>query len=253
MKQTITSPEDWVIKDRVYILKGNKNPLTRTIPAKHTSRYPMTYFDEEKGYQRELRYASNQPSVFVDEQNGPSTLAHIVFRDGTLAVPRKNQALQKLLSCYHPFRDKIFKEFDKVVLAKDELLELETELAALNLANTIELDHQEAILRVEYGTQVSNMSSKEIKRDILIMAKNSPRTFIALAHDDNVQLRNFGIQAVESGIIKLSPDNKTFKWSSNGKKLMTVPHEEHPFSALAAWFKTDEGLEVYRSIEKKSL
>ena len=108
MKQTITSPKDWVIKDRVYVLKGNKNPLTRTIPAKHTSRYPMTYFDEEKGYQRELRYASNQPSVFVDEQNGPATLAHIVFRDGTLSVPRKNQALQKLLSCYHPFRDKIF-------------------------------------------------------------------------------------------------------------------------------------------------
>ena len=32
---------------------------------------------------------------------------------------------------------------------------------------------------------------------------------------------------------------------------MTVPFEEDPHSALAAWFKTDEGLEVLKAIEKK--
>ena len=31
---------------------------------------------------------------------------------------------------------------------------------------------------------------------------------------------------------------------------MTVPFNEHPYSALAAWFKTDEGLDVLRYIEK---
>ena len=32
---------------------------------------------------------------------------------------------------------------------------------------------------------------------------------------------------------------------------MTVPFDENAYSALAAWFKTDEGMEVYRSIEKR--
>ena len=32
---------------------------------------------------------------------------------------------------------------------------------------------------------------------------------------------------------------------------MTVHFDEHPYSALAAWFKTDEGLEIYKAIEKK--
>ena len=32
---------------------------------------------------------------------------------------------------------------------------------------------------------------------------------------------------------------------------MTVPFEEHPYSALAAWLKTDEGLEVLQALEKK--
>ena len=32
---------------------------------------------------------------------------------------------------------------------------------------------------------------------------------------------------------------------------MNVPFEENPYSAMAVWFKTDEGIEVYRSIQKK--
>ena len=41
-------------------------PLTYTLRSKHTRRFPLMHFDEEKGYQRELRYASNQRSVFTD-------------------------------------------------------------------------------------------------------------------------------------------------------------------------------------------
>jgi hypothetical protein len=32
---------------------------------------------------------------------------------------------------------------------------------------------------------------------------------------------------------------------------MTVPFDENPYSALAAFFKTDEGVEVYKAIQKK--
>ena len=47
---------------------NNAEPLTWTIPSKHTQRYPLVWFDKEKGYERELRYATNQKSIFVDEQ-----------------------------------------------------------------------------------------------------------------------------------------------------------------------------------------
>ena len=109
----------------------------------------------------------------------------------------------------------------------------------------------EAIMRVEIGSKVSDMSSKELKRDLLLYAKNNPALFLELASDDNVQLRNFGIKATELGILKLSQDNRNFLWASNDRKLMTVPFEEHPYTALAHWFKTDEGMEIYKSIEKR--
>jgi hypothetical protein len=85
----------------------------------------------------------------------------------------------------------------------------------------------------------------------LLFAKKKPRLFLELVTDENIQLRNFAIKATEMDIIKLSSDQRTFMWGSTGRKLMTVPFDEHPYSALAHWFKTDEGMEIYSNIEKR--
>jgi hypothetical protein len=254
--QKITAPvvptkPEWEVKPRTYIIKGNKQPLTLTIPGKHTRKSPLLYFDKDQARQRELRYATNMNSPFTDEQKGEVTLGHITFRDGILSVPEENQILQKLLSLYHPLKDKKYFEFDSVEEAEDDLDIIEMEVHALNAAMEMDIDQAEAILRVEKGSSVSNMKSKELKRDLLLFAKRKPDLFLNLANDENVQLRNFGIKAIEAQIINLSQDQRTFHWSSNDRKLFTVPFDENPYSALAAWFKTDEGVEVYKSIEKR--
>ena len=73
----------WEIKDRMYYLKGNKKPLSRSIRAQG-----IYWFDEEKGYERELKYTENQRTSFVDEMQGDQRLAHIIFRSGSLFVPK---------------------------------------------------------------------------------------------------------------------------------------------------------------------
>jgi len=250
-KNTTTQPKDWVVKDRTYIIKGKHTPVVLVIPSKHTRRKPLLWFDPEKGYQRELRYATNQPSPFVDEQQGPATLGHIVLRNGTLTVPASQKNLQMFLSLYHPKRDVLYEEFQPEVIAEVETDWIELEFEAVKLAMELSVDEAEAILRVEEGSKVSQMSSKEIKRDILLYAKKKPRSFIQLATDDDVQLRNIGVKAVENKLITLSSDQRHFTWTSSKKKLCTVPFEEHPYNALAHWLKTDEGLEVLKAIEKK--
>ena len=247
-KQTKPS---WEIKDRIYFLKGNKTPLTYTIPGKHTKKHALLYFDEKTGKQREIKYATNQDSPLVDEQIGECTMGHIRFDNGTLKVDKSKQNLQKLLSLYHPLKGKAYEEYSAVEEAVDELYTLNSQVEAMNSAMTMEVDFAEAILRVELGSKVNDMSSKEIKRDIILFARNNPKLFISLANDENVQLRNFAIRAVEMGIIKISGDQRTFTWGTNDRKLMNVPFDENPYSAFAAWLKTDEGVEVYRSIDKK--
>ena len=243
--------ETWELKDRLYFLK-NKKPLTLRLATRHSPVTPMLYFDEKLGHQRELRYAENQKSPFVDEQKGISNLGHIVFQKGKLFVPKEQQNLQKLLSLYHPQKGNTYDEYLPKKQATYDLDYLDMELDASNAAANIDIDTAEAILRVEVGSRVSELSSKELLRDIRIFARRNPRLFIDLINDENVQLRNFGIKATENGILKLSQDQRTFMWGSNDRVLMQVPFDEHPYSALAAWFKTDEGLQVYKSIEKKT-
>lgn len=250
-KKPTVKKDTWEIKDRYYHLNQNRTPLNYTINSRHSARKPLLYFDESTNTQRELRYATNQNSPFVDEQKGQVTLGHITFEDGVLRVPKRNQSLQKMLSLYHPNRNKTFSEKDAVIEASNDLAYLEYEAKAMMTAFEIDIDQAEAILRVEIGSSVNKMSSKEIKRDLIMLAKSNPVLFLELANDENVMLRNFAIKAKEAGIVKLSQDNRVFTWGSNGKKLMTIPFEENPYSAMAAWFQTDEGLEVYKSIEKK--
>jgi hypothetical protein len=240
-----TEPK-WEIKDRTYVLSHGKTPLSKTIKAAN-----IYWFDEELGYERELKYTENQRTVFVDEMKGDQRLAHITFRQGVLHVPKNKVTLQKLLSLYHPMKDKIYGELKPQKIAANEVEVLELEFKAMSAAMNLDIDMAEAVMRVELGSKVSEMSSKELKRDLLLYAKRNPSLFLELVNDDNVQLRNFGIKATELNIIKLSSDQRHFMWGSNDRKLMTVPFDEHPYSALAQWFKTDEGMEVYTNIEKR--
>jgi len=245
MEKPLPKKDKWEIKDRQYILKEGA-ALSHTIKSSS-----IFWFDEELGYERELKHTTNQKSPFVDDFKGVARLAHITFRDGVLFVPRQKQTLQKLLSLYHPDLGRKYIEYKPAAIAANEIDWLELEIEALNAAMNLDIDMAEAVMRVELGSKVSEMSSKELKRDLLLYAKRNPELFLELVNDENVVLRNFGIKATEMGIIKLSSDQRNFMWGSNDRKLCTVPFDEHPYSALAAWFKTDEGMEIYSNIEKR--
>ena len=245
-RKRLKPSNEWEIKDRAYYLKGNKKPLSRMIKSAN-----IYYFDEEKGYERELKYCQNQKTTFVDEMKGDQRLDHIIFRNGVLFVEKEKTVLQKLLSLYHPHKDKVYYEYKPAALAADEIDTLNMQVDALVAARNIDIDMAEAIMRVEKGSEVSKLSSKELKRDLLVFARNNPKLFLELADDENVMLRNFGIRAVEAGILRLSSDQRNFLWGSNGRKLMVIPFDEHPYTALAHWFKTDEGMEIYSNIEKR--
>ncbi len=236
----------WEVKDRVYYLTSKQKPLSRSIKSSN-----IFWFDEEKGYERELKYCENQRTVFVDEMKGDQRLSHIVFRNGALFVPKNKTILQQLLSKYHPLSGSLYYEYKPAEVAANQIDRLELEADAILMARQIDIDTAEAIMRVEKGSKVSNMSSKELKRDLLLFARKNPSLFLELANDDNVKLRNFGIKAVEEGVLKLSNDQRYFMWGSTSRKLMTVPFDEHPYTALAHWFKTDEGMEIYSNIEKR--
>ena len=243
--------KNWEYRDRTYLLKSNLSPVSYTIQTRHTPRKPLMWFDENLKINREIRLSTNQKSLFVDEQNGYTSLTHIMFQDGILNVPRTDVITQKLLSLYHPQKNQIWEEVDNVKKAEDEVDVLEFELDALMLVQQLDIEHLEAIMRTELGSSVGALSSKELKRDAYRFARKNPKLFMELSQDEDIKLRNLANRAVEQGIIMLTDDNTVFKFASNDKKILTVPFDQHPYAALAQYFKTDDGIDLMKSLTKK--
>ena len=248
-KTTATQPK-WEVKDRIYILKKNRTPVNYILRSRHHLNKPLQYFDGTMT--RSLRYASNQTSVFEDEQYGDVTLPAIIFRDGKLVVPKEQVLLQQFLSIYHPDLNSEYEEFDPNKVAESEIASEEEKLDAQILVREMDIEDLEAIARIVLDGNVSNMTSKEMRRDMLVYSRNNPKEVMDLAQDENIKLRNVAVRAVEMGVIFIKDDNRTVCWNNKTKdKIVTVPYGENVYSALAAYFKTDDGLDVLQGITNK--
>lgn len=238
-------------KQRVFLLKGDKTPIRHMIAVKHTASKPLTYFDGQLN--RALRWATNQVTPFVDEQDGIATIEPVTFENGKLIVPDWNVNLQKFL-LIHPAYDKKFYEFDPEKNAQEDVEDLSTALDAQVAAKDMDINDLEAIARVVLKNKalISKMTSSELRRDMIIWARNNPNEFMELVDDENLKLRNLAVRAVEMGVLHIKQDNRTVVWGDNKKeKVIVAPYGENVYSALALYFKTDEGLDVLQNITNK--
>lgn len=242
-------------KARQFIYIGTKGatPVSASIANRHTRHKRLTWFDPIEQVEKELRYCTNQKSVFAEEQEGPKILGDILFIDGVLNVPRENVALQKFLLFYHPDRNIVYKEFDPDKEAEVQLNEMMLTTRAKSAVFDMDMVDLEAIARVVLGSSVDNMRSGEIRRDMAQWAGASvsnAKQFEQLADDKDIKLRNLARRAIDAGILKLS-DSGTSIRKKDEELVIKVPFGENPLLKLAAYFQTDEGLELMDYIGMK--
>lgn len=251
-KEEVSSQKEFEFKDRVYLLKGNSTPISFMLRSKHSPNKPLLYFDREFKMNRALRWSDNQTSPFIDEQDGYAVATPIIFENGTLYVKKEQVELQKFLSIYHPDNNNAYYEFDAEEKAAEEYDELTMKLDAQNTVREMPIEDLEAIARVLLKGKVELMTSSELRRDMLIFASKNPQEFTSLVNDDSIKFRNIAIRAVQMDIINVSSDGRTVNWSGkNGGRIITVPFGENAYSALAAFFLTDEGMDVLSDISNK--
>lgn len=243
------------LKDRKYILNTKSNPITFSIPAKDTSVSRLLYFDEEKKQQRALRYAKNQKSPFVDEQDDNAILESIVFVDGELNVPKQNVQLQEFLAL-HPGNmsngGTTFFEYNPEEVAAKNIEALNREVDALILAKTLDLNKMLSIGRVYLSGNVDAMSTAELKRDILLFAKGSPAEFMEAANDPELELDNIAARAIaEEFVIVKQGKDIYYNLRDNKKKILTIPFGELPVNALAKWLHSEAGETFYTYLKKE--
>lgn len=238
------------LKDRVYKLSGSKAPLSYMLRTRHTQRKPLLYFDGQSN--RALRYSSNQLSPFQDEQDDNAILEPVIFEDGMLYVSKTNPVLQEFLS-YHPGFNTEFYEVDDEKDATKQVEELDYQIDALIAAKELDLEMLETIGRIALNLNVDKLSTAELKRDVRLYAKNSPKDFLDTLNDPMLHMQSIASKAISEGFLRLKNRGKDiyFNLPSNKKKLMSIPFGETPVYSLANFFKTDDGLELMQSLEKK--
>ena len=237
------------LKDKIYLLNGGREPLTFVLQSRNSRRSPLLWFDEEKGVNRALRYARNQRSPFEDEQDDNAIVEPIVFEDGVLKVSKTDTVLQKFLDM-HPKNGTLFEEFVPERNAEKEIEELNYEVDALIAAREMSIDKCEEILREVIGGRVENMTSKEVRRDILVFARNNPYELLTLAGDPSVKMKNNIAQFFDMNMIQFRNKNRDvyFNLPNNKKRMLTVPEGEDGIEAVKIYFETEEGESVYNKL-----
>ena len=235
--------------DKTYKLTRAAAPLSFILPTRHTKRFPLLYFDEETGINRELRYARNQKSIFADEQDGNVLLEPVIFEDGFLMVRKNNQMLQKFLD-HHPLKGLKFIEVDKEKDAEEELEIMNLEAEALLEAKTLDINKAESLVKVIYGKDTSKMTSAEVRRDLLVYARQEPAEFLDLLEDNMVDIQGLVQTFFDLGfLLEKKKGAIHFNTTNNKKRMVVVPNGEDKLFIVASYLQSDEGIEALKMLE----
>jgi hypothetical protein len=239
--------------NKVYRLKAG-SPLSYTLPSRNHHRFPLMWYDEKNNINRALRYSVNQKSPFEDEQDGNAILEPIIFEDGFLAVPKNNPVLQEFLH-YHPLNGITFTEVDKEKEASEEVEDLNIEVDALIEARQLSINQVEMLTRVLFGKDPSLISTAELRRDILIFAKQEPRDFLNIINDPELNYQAKIREFFENKLLALRNNDKEvwFNTPTNKKKMMSIPFGDDPYDAAGSYLKSDEGLDSLKMLEACSI
>lgn len=236
------------MKNKIYVLKSKAAPLSFILASRNTHRKPLLHFDGKTN--RALRYASNQKSPFEDEQDGNAIIEPVVFENGFLSVPQTNPVLQKFLEL-HPGNGQLFEEVNVERNAQEELDNISHEVDALIAAKQMDISTMETVARVHLGARVDTMSSAEIKRDVLMFAKNSPQAFLDAIEDSSIEIQDLVAKLFDKNLLSLRNKNKDIYYNlpNNKKKLSNVPYGEDPRDIVLNILVNDE--EIMNALEKQ--
>ncbi len=239
---------------KVYRLTGGKTPLTCMIATKHSRSKDLTWLDPERKENRALRYATNQSSIFQDEQDGQARLGHIVFIDGTLVVENRKMTLQKFLD-YHPDNVKnggtLFYEMNHEAEAKKQVESMDLEFEAQKLSRELSMKELEAVMRYIAPNKVDKMYADEIKRDVRVFAKRYPAEFLDMFDNVEVETDNTIANIIDAKLITFRKKNSEvwYNLKDNKKLLFRVPFGEDHMDALTDYFHNDkEGVKKYNEL-----
>lgn len=236
--------KEWEVKDREYRLVDGKRPISYSIPRAHTSSNPMNYFNKRTNKTHTMRWSTNQPSFFVENQskNAADILdSEIVFDFGTLMVYANNPNLQKFLQI-HPLNGILFKEYSAIEESRKNVVDKKTKAKALGLVETVGSATNRAICSLINPTYIDAWSYEQVEEAIYNYAESNPKDYIAKCDDPMVKMKGVAKTALAKG--DLVWRNYKF-YDSDMNLILETDRNKDEMSEIATYFQTGAGRTVY--------
>ena len=210
----------------------------------------ILHYDEEKGYNREIRFCPAEKSIFVDEQSNVARREQIVFRDKTLMVKHTSPNLSEYLR-HHP--DNIANGGSVFIEVNDESSaesELESEFMIHDAITFIKDADVDTLIPIalSYGID-SGLSSLEIKRALIQQAKGDPKVFMEATNSPLVQLRAIVVTAIDFQILKANADG--MYWFDSNQIIAPTPVGTDTTQVFTRFLMSDRGYGVREELERQ--
>jgi hypothetical protein len=210
----------------------------------------ITVFDEESKKVREIRYCENEHSIWKDEQSERSVKSPVIFRMGSLFVTREQPNLKMYLDLHPGNAANGGTKFEVVDNVKKVEVDIDKEFLindAISMLRTKELDELLSVA-LAYGMDVDRPVS-EVKHDLLLKAKASPKTFIESFDSPVVAMKSKIRQAINYQIIKAS--DSAVAWFDTNKHIISVPVGQDPVDVFVRYCMTEAAAPVVAEIERQ--
>jgi hypothetical protein len=240
-------------KQIVFRLSNGLETPSWTINSKDSKRSRLVAKHPKDG-QMPIRYASNHKSPFVHEQEGELIIEQIEFKNGTLVVDSENQEPLLNFLRVHPRNGVDFYEHKPEEEAAKQIDTIELETKALKLVFDMDIDEIERLYAVvvENGAaKAEKMSSKEIKRDMVLYAKNNPKHFLELASSAVGEVAHIVRRSFAMKLMTTRNSNREIYYNlpENKSRLLVVPQGEDHLVHFESYLTSDEGKDLYVTLK----
>lgn len=210
----------------------------------------ITIFDEESGQVREMRYCPNEPSIWRDEQSESARKEAVVFRNGSLIVPRTKPNLMEYLDRHPGNQANGGNNFKMVDNKKDAQINLEKEFSVSEAIIAVRDKSIEELLPIAiyFGMNIDRNAS-EIRFDLLQRAKKNPSEFLGAFDSPIVKVRALVKQCESYQIIALKNDGAY--WFDSNKMIVANPAGHECDDTLARFLMTEKGATTRSSLEER--
>lgn len=210
----------------------------------------VTIFDKETGNVREMRYCPNEPSIWRDEQSDNAKKQAVVFRNGSLVVPKEKPNLMAYLDLHPANQANGGNAFKLVDNKKDAEQNLAREFSVSEAIIAVRDKSIDELLPVAiyFGMDI-NRETSELRFDLLQKAKRDPEEFLSAFDSPIVKVRATVSQAASYQIISLKEDGAY--WFDSNKMIVANPAGHDADDTLSRFLMTEKGATTLASLEER--